>query len=123
LVGVFATLLAFGLQFVWQTRTGFPPEAPPDFLEIEKHLRVFAWVSSGISAIGLGLALSIFRGWRWGYHALASLVSLTAVGAAAIRVSMPPRVVVDPDWPQVVALSLMAALCWHRAIMIVRGPS
>ena len=122
LVGVFATLLAFGLRQSWQMRTGFPPEAPADFLEIEQHLRIFALACSGISGIGLGVALAIFVGWRWGYHALASLLSLLAIGTAAIRVVMPPRVVVDPDWPLVLALSIMAALCWNRAMSNTTSP-
>jgi hypothetical protein len=112
----FSALLAFGLWSSWQVRIGFIPEAPQEFLEIERHLRAFAIVLVAFSALGLGLALAIARGSQWGYRALAWLLTFAAVGAAIIRVTMAPRVVVDPDWPLVIALIVAAAVCWYRAL-------
>lgn len=115
LVGLFSVLLAFAVWCSWQVRTGFPPYAPAQDLEIEKHLRAFAWTLLGFSTLGLSFAFAIVRRRRWGYPALAILVSMTAINAAVIRAVMPPRVIVDPDWPLVFYLSVFAAICWHRA--------
>jgi hypothetical protein len=71
LLGGFSALLAFGLWSSWQVRTGFIPEAPAEFLEIERHLRAFALALVGFSVMGLGFAFAIFRHWAWGYRALA----------------------------------------------------
>lgn len=116
LIGAFSTLLAFGLWALWQVRAGFIPEAPPEFLEIERHLRIFAWALVGFAALGSGVALAIHRDRRWGYRALAWLLTLTAIGSATIRVIMPPRVVVDPDWPLILGLSVVAAVYWRRSL-------
>jgi hypothetical protein len=118
LVTSFSVLLAFGLWSSWQVRTGFIPEAPPEFLEIERHLRAFAVVLVAFSALGFGLALAVARGSQRGYRALAWLLTSAAVGAAIIRVIMAPRVVVDPDWPLVVVLIVAAAVCWYRALSV-----
>jgi hypothetical protein len=114
LLGVFSALLALGLRSSWQVRTGFIPEAPAEFLEIERHLRAFASALVGVSAIGLGFAFATLSDRRWGYRALAVVLLLTAIGTAAVRAIMSPRVVVDPDWPLVLALAIGAAVCWRR---------
>jgi hypothetical protein len=115
-LGGFLALLAFGLWALWQVGSGFPPEAPPEFLEIERHLRAFAWALTAFSAFGFSLALALLRGKRWGYKALASLLTLMAISAIVVRVIMPPRVVVDPDWPLVFGLFVIAGVCWRSAI-------
>ena len=115
-LGLFLALLSFAVWCVWQVRTGFPSHAPAQYLEIDRHLRTFAWTLLGFSTIGVTCAFAIVRRRRWAYHALALLVSMAAINAAVIRAVMPPRVVVDPDWPLVLALSVFAALCWHRAL-------
>ncbi len=115
-LGVFLAMLAVAVWCVWQVRYGFPSYAPEQYLEIERHLRVFAWTLLGFSITGLTCAFAIVRRRRWGYHALALLFSIAAINAAVIRAVMIPRVVVDPDWPLVLVLSVFAAICWHRAL-------
>jgi hypothetical protein len=94
LLGLFSVLLAFALWCSWQVRTGFPSYAPVQYLEIERHLRAFAWTLLSFSTPGMVCAIAIVRRRRWGYAALALLVSISAINTAIIRAVMPPRVIV-----------------------------
>ena len=116
ILGVFLALLVVGLWCVWQVRSGFPPEAPPEFHEIHRHLLIFAWALLCFATLGLWMAFAIVRGRPWGHRALAWLVTFAAASTGIVRTTMAPRVVVDPDWPLVLGLVVTAVWCWRRAI-------
>jgi len=93
----------------------FSPGAPASFLDLVRHARVFASTLLIFSAAGTIIATAILRSKAWGWRAMAWLFTGAAVIAAAIRIVMPARWVMDPTWLLVLALSIFAVSSWQRA--------
>jgi len=110
----FVMLLILAIR--WWQMAGSSSDAfmPPELIELTGRFRTVAVSTFVIAVTGCFAAIGILQGRRWAWFLLASLLSFTSVALLAVRLSLSPKYVTDPDWGLALAVAIGAAASWRH---------
>lgn len=121
LIVIFGVLLLSGVRGGWLVGRLDNIGMSQELLAVEQRLSVIALAQVVVGLLGLCASVAVFMGKRWGYAALAAVLTAAAVVAGLARVLADPAMRIDPSWSLVACTAALAVAAWYRARTSLRA--
>ncbi len=115
LIVIFGALLLSGVRGGWLVGRLDNIGMPQELLAVEQRLRVIALAQVVFGLLGLCSGVALFMGKRWGYAALAAVLTAAGVVGGLARAFANPATRLDPSWGLVASTAGLAVAAWYRA--------